>query len=54
MREADFLSVGTNDLTQYLFAVDRNNLQVAHLYQPLHPANLRLLRSVFAAAEAVG
>ncbi|MBL8841367.1 MAG: phosphoenolpyruvate--protein phosphotransferase [Planctomycetes bacterium] len=53
-READFLSVGTNDLLQYLFAVDRNNLQVAGLYQPLHPVALRLLRQVIAAGAAAG
>ncbi len=46
LRETDFVSVGTNDLTQYLFAVDRDNPWVASLYQPYHPAHLRLLRSI--------
>jgi len=46
LKEADFLSIGTNDLLQYLFAVDRNNLQVAGLYQPLHPVALALLKRV--------
>jgi phosphotransferase system enzyme I (PtsI) len=52
LRETDFVSIGTNDLLQYLFAVDRNNLQVAALYQPLHPAALLLLQRVIAAGHA--
>jgi phosphoenolpyruvate-protein phosphotransferase (PTS system enzyme I) len=54
LEEADFVSIGTNDLLQYLFAVDRNNLQVARLYQPLHPVALRLLREVIEAGAACG
>ena len=46
VKEIDFVSVGTNDLAQYLFAVDRDNPWVANLYQPYHPANLRVLRSI--------
>ncbi len=46
----DFLSVGTNDLIQYAFAADRQNEEMAYLYQPLHPSILRALQQVFAAA----
>jgi len=50
----DFLSVGSNDLTQYLLAVDRNNPRVADLYHSLHPAVLRALRNVAQASHAEG
>jgi phosphotransferase system, enzyme I, PtsP len=53
-RRIDFLSVGTNDLTQYLLAVDRNNAHVADIYSDLHPAVLRALIQVVAGARAHG
>jgi phosphotransferase system enzyme I (PtsI) len=51
---ADFLSIGTNDLVQYLLAVDRNNESLGQLYTPLHPAVLQLLRSVIMLANKRG
>ncbi len=53
-REVDFLAIGTNDLIQYTLAVDRTDERVAHLYQPLHPGILRLLRLVRRAAARAG
>lgn len=50
-REVDFLSIGTNDLTQYVLAVDRGNERVAHLYNAHSPAIVRLLKSVIDAGR---
>ena len=50
----DYISIGTNDLIQYVLAVDRINENVAHLYQPFHPSVLRILREIFKVAENMG
>ncbi|MDR2945416.1 MAG: phosphoenolpyruvate--protein phosphotransferase, partial [Candidatus Adiutrix sp.] len=52
--EAAFFSVGTNDLIQYSLAVDRGDPEVAEMYQPLHPAILRMIQAILEAGRETG
>ena len=53
-QNVDFFSIGTNDLIQYSLAIDRKNRQVAHLYQPLNPAIIRMIKKIMNAVKKIG